>query len=229
VVASRESITNLKHKLQKQKDITLVDRQLKHQLEHDKLIQRQLSITAVSAAVAAAKKVTGRHHASVYIKTDKEQRAARKQHKQEQKQHDHDRRAHVTGKALQLLSLPDEGAAKGEEEEEEEEGGGEEGEDEIERGSEINSPRDLLFVWIIHPTLAAKMCWDVFVALLIVYSVIFIPYRICFEQDSVGAAAVYVVEWCDWWCAFVLLYFCIVVLLEFCTSGVLYFCTFVER
>ena len=188
-----------------------MDRQLKHQLEHDKMIHRQLSISSVSAAAAAAKLATGRNHASVYIKTDKEQRAARKQQEQEQKQHDHDMLASVTGKASKLLSLP--GEREEEEEEEEEEEG-----DAVERGPEINSPRDLLFVWIIHPTLAAKMCWDVFVALLIVYSVIFIPYRICFEQDSVGAAAVYVVEW---WCGCgsVVVHFWVVVLLDCCTAG----------
>jgi hypothetical protein len=41
--------------------------------------------------------------------------------------------------------------------------------------ADINSPQELLYLWIIHPTLSTKMCWDVFVAILILYSVIVIP------------------------------------------------------
>ena len=57
----------------------------------------------------------------------------------------------------------------------------------------IDSPQDLLHMWIIHPTLPSKMIWDVTVAVLILYSVIVIPYRICFEQDSEGLVAIF-----DW-------------------------------
>ena len=65
----------------------------------------------------------------------------------------------------------------------------EEDEGESTKDSAVNSAHSLLYLWIVHPTLPGKMIWDVFVAVLILYSVILIPFRICFEQDSVGFAA----------------------------------------
>ena len=63
---------------------------------------------------------------------------------------------------------------------------GESDEEEETKDSAVNSAHSLLYIYIIHPTLPAKMMWDVFVAILILYSVILIPYRICFEQEAVG-------------------------------------------
>ena len=63
---------------------------------------------------------------------------------------------------------------------------GESDEEEETKDSAVNSAHSLLYIYIIHPTLPAKMMWDVFVAILILYSVILIPYRICFEQEAIG-------------------------------------------
>jgi hypothetical protein len=50
---------------------------------------------------------------------------------------------------------------------------------------------DLWKRYIIYPQRSEKMKWDMFIAILIVYSVAVIPYRICFSVDAVGIFLVF--------------------------------------
>ena len=101
-------------------------------------------------------------------------------------------------KMKDLLAAPDEstGMNNHKEEPKQKSGESEGGASESDLEAVAHSPASLLHLRIIHPGLPSKMIWDVCVAVLIVYSVVLIPFRICFSTESTGFSLVldYVID-----------------------------------
>ena len=210
VVASNKSIMELKTRLKSAKDATLVDRQMKEKHRHMIKLKRLDSVNSASAATAKTmvrdvesgntdemevqkeeeeeKRGGGGREEEEEQEREQEREQQHKQQEKEDKDHnDNDEESMWTTTSTHQISSVDTERAlsmlnnKIEVDEF------------FSENTAIDSPQDLLHMWIIHPTLPSKMIWDVTVAVLILYSVIVIPYRICFEQDSEGLVAIF-----DW-------------------------------
>jgi hypothetical protein len=145
VVATSKSITSLKEKLRKEKDESLAGRQLKHNVIHKVKLKRPN-----------------------FFKNLEEGNSNNNEQDSNSKKKEMKRKDEAT------VATDNENSSSKNEKHDDDSNDKEE-EEKNSNAADINSPQELLYLWIIHPTLSTKMCWDVFVAILILYSVIVIP------------------------------------------------------